>query len=132
MKLSSFFVLSLFVFLTGCASVQNLTVMDVQQEKYFYKQYEFNKSLDQIESAIYEYSTVCRSLGNFMRNPIEKNTAKMTVEGMGLTTSSVLVVLDFEEKSSNETILKAYTYYSGWQSYVDKVIKAVNSPQNCE
>lgn len=130
-KFLSSMVISFSVFLAGCI-LNNLTVQDIEQEKYLRKEYSLNKSLDDIESALYQYATNCRPLGEFMRNPAEKNKAKMISSIVGWTDMSVVYVLDFLESEPNSTKIRVYAYYSNWTWVSDKTIKAIKSPGICQ
>ncbi len=129
--LSSIIIIHGSVLLAGCI-LNNHTVQDIEQTKYLRKEYSINKSLDNIESALYQYATNCRPQGNLMRNPAEKSKAKMIFSMVGWTDMSVIVVLDFWESEPNSTELKVYAYDGQFQHFfADKIIKAIESPGIC-
>lgn len=115
----------------GCHSVQNLSVSDIRKDTYFYREYSLNMSIDDINGALYKYASNCRPLTTLSIDPSNKREAMITVALMGWTDVSIILVIDFKENPEGTSTVKAYSYYSGWNGYADKVIKAIQHPEEC-
>lgn len=111
---------------TGCASFQNLAASDLRIDKHFYKSYSIDHSIEEINSNLYKYNTNCRPLARLDINPTNRHTGTIQVSMPGLSDTSVIVVMDFEQVGDNKTNVKSYTYYPSWNSFPDKVIDAIN------
>jgi len=120
------------IMLTGCHAFQNLSTDEVRQEKYFYKNVTFEKSIKEIQSALYTYTSNCRPMVPFNVNPKNPKKAQMLFKLTGLTKTSIIGVLDFKEIKQDSTLLTSYSYYSTWESEIDGVIDAIRSPKSCQ
>lgn len=126
------FVASISIF-SGCTVFQNISVNDLKNEKYFRNKYILNKTIKEINEAVYIYSNECKSLGNFSINPANPKVAQMVYKGMGFTQSSVYALFTFKEQNDKTTLVKLYTYHSTWASLrSEKVINALKSPKTCQ
>lgn len=115
----------------GCHALQNLTVNDVKQEKYYYRSDVIDTSLQQIVSNLYKYGQHCRSMPTLKVDPSDPSKGYITIGQPGLTKESIIIYIDFYQVNVNKTELKAYSYYSTWHKLVDEIIQAAKKPEVC-
>jgi hypothetical protein len=119
--------------LSGCHAFQNLETAQIRDTRYFYRRFDIAKSIKEINSSLYAYSTRCQQLATLLVDPANEREAQMLFTVPGWTKGSVIVVIDFhEDAAGNSTTADAYSYYTTWHRHIDEVIAAINEPGKCQ
>lgn len=119
-------------FVAGCHMLQNLTVDDIRNTKYFYREYTLDVSICEINKSLYAHASSCRPICNFKVNPENGHEAIITIGMTGFTDTSITFVMDFKENpQTSKTTIRAYSYHAGWRKYGDRVIRAIQNPGDC-
>lgn len=131
MKLHFAAALAAALLLAGCGQLQNVNVADIRNPEHLRSERDFPLSVQQIADALYKYGTICRDLPALRVDPTDPRNAYLTFPMMGLSDSSAGAHMTFQQVGQ-ATHVKAYTYYSSWTHYVDRVYAAIEQPDKCK
>lgn len=119
------------ILLSGCSTLQNLTVEDVRQDRFLAETKTYDLTLKQLAQNLYEYDAKCTPLQGTLRvDPSNPNNGLLTVKSMGFTDVSIVVVVDFKQEG-NKTLVKGYKYSTPLISSLDSIMWALDHPNTC-
>lgn len=124
-------VMLMVVLLAGCGNFQNVTVSDLRTPENQRAKGTLNMSILQIQTALYKYGTICRSLGSVDVDPSDAHRAQYTSYMPGLTKMSAATLVDFRQVGDHETRYTGYTYYRSAADLVTDVVSAIENPATC-
>jgi len=120
------------VLLAGCGAMQNLSTEDIIQPQYLRRSEVIEKTIPEIQQAIFDYSAKCTQLPPLRVNPSNPKTALYLTTMMGLTQANPGIVITFNQ-SGERTQAASYSYNYGfaWPSRIDDIFEAINNPTKC-
>jgi hypothetical protein len=117
---------------SGCMMFQRLNMQDIKAEKYFYRSYMINKSVQQINKIVYDYSARCRPLPALKVDPVTQKTAHMVWERYITVNPKIIGLIEFIEKDDGTTTATAYWYYTSIDGALsDNIIAIIIDSSAC-
>ncbi|KAA0998582.1 hypothetical protein FVF58_44105 [Paraburkholderia panacisoli] len=119
------------VLLGGCVGMRDITANDLRKPEHAAQTLYFDKSVQQVNQALFEHATGCRSLGTISADPTGSRIV-VTDEGMGLTKLAVWALVDIDADGSGVR-LTSYDYYhnKNTRHFIGEVINAISDPKTC-
>jgi len=120
------------VLLGGCVGMRDITANDLRKPEYASESAHFDKSIQQVNQALFEHATACRAFGTISADPTGAKRIVVTDEGMGLTKMAVWALVDIDADAGGVT-LTSYDYYRNGNTrhFIGEVINAINDPKTC-
>jgi len=118
--------------LLSISCVGNVTVKDVVSEEYFYETVFVNKSLQDICKSIDHSSYHCKPYPwKIVLDPDNPARGRVVFSFME-NPNSIVVVVDLAQINDSVTRVDSYTYLRTWRGVVDRLIRIIDSPSNCD
>lgn len=128
-----FFVLVGCLVLTGCIAFQNLTTEDIIQPEYLRRTAVIEKTIPQIQQALFDYSAKCSLMPALRVNPSDPNSAILQTTTMGLTklNPAIVIVLTQTGKQTKADGY-SYSYEFAWPTRMDELFQPLIDPSICK
>jgi hypothetical protein len=104
--------------LAGCAAS---SVHELRTSGRFYKSYELNMSLGDIDAAFYNWASVCEPIAGLTRDPANPTKAML----VATIPDGILALMDFTESPPGHTSVKSYVSAGAFRRNIDETVAVI-------
>lgn len=121
------------VTLTGCIAFQNLTTEDILRPEYLRRTATIEKTIPQIQQALYDYSAKCSLMPALRINPSDPNSAILQTTTIGWTKQNPAIVIQLTQNGKQTKAEGySYSYEFAWPTRMDELFQPLVDPTICK